>query len=147
MSSSLKAVLDRKGHQIYSIDPLASVMRAVEAMNDKRVGALLILADNAPIGIFTERDLLVRVLAEGRDPGATRVAEVMTSELVVVGPSTTVEEAMAVCTQKRCRHLPVMEGDEVLGLISSGDLAQWVTDRQSTEIENLVRYIRGDYRG
>jgi CBS domain-containing protein len=147
MPSSLKAVLDKKGHQVYSIDPLASVMRAVETMNDKRVGALLILADNAPIGIFTERDILVRVLAEGRDPATTRVAEAMTSDLVVVASSTTVEEAMAICTQKRCRHLPVMDGDEVLGLVSSGDLTQWVAQRQSTEIEDLIRYIRGGYRG
>lgn len=147
MPSSLKAILDKKGHQIYSIDPLASVMQAVETMNDKRVGALLILADNEPIGIFTERDVLVRVLAEGRDPATTRVAEVMTSDLVVVASGTTVEEAMAICTQKRCRHLPVMDGDEVLGLVSSGDLTQWVAERQSTEIDDLIRYIRGGYRG
>jgi CBS domain-containing protein len=144
MRSSLRAVLDQKGHQVYSIGPEAPVMQAVEVMIEKGVGALLVLAHNAPVGIFSERDVLRRVVAEGLDPREARVAQVMTADLVVVGPSTTVEEAMAICTQKRCRHLPVMEGDEILGVISAGDLNLWVTRRQSTEIEDLIRYIRGD---
>jgi CBS domain-containing protein len=114
-------------------------------MNDNRIGGLLVLSGGAPVGIFTERDVLVRVVAEGRDPEGTLVGEVMSANLAVVGPDTTVEEAMAICTDKRCRHLPVMDGDELLGLISSGDLTLWVTKIQSAEIQDLVRYIRGEH--
>jgi CBS domain-containing protein len=145
MRSPLRAVLDKKGHEVHSVGPEEPVRRAVQIMNDSGIGALLVLSGGSPIGIFTERDVLRRVVAEGRDPDQTRVGEVMTGDLAVVGPATTVEEAMAICTEKRCRHLPVMEGDELLGLVSSGDLTLWVTKVQSAEIQDLVRYIRGEH--
>ena len=145
MRSSLRAVLEKKGRQIYSVDPTVTVLQAVETMNDNHVGAVLVLVDDRLVGIFTERDILVRVVAEGRDPTKTRVAEVMSCNLAVVGSDTTVDQAMAICTEKRCRHLPVMEGNEILGVVSSGDLTRWATNKKSDEIEELVRYIRGEY--
>lgn len=145
MRSPLRAVLDKKGHEVHSVGPEVSVSRAVKIMHDEHIGALLVVSGSAPVGMFTERDVLVRVVAEGRDPADTPIGEVMSADLAVVGPNTTVEEAMAICTDKRCRHLPVMEGDELLGLISSGDLTLWVTKIQSAEIKDLVRYIRGEH--
>jgi CBS domain-containing protein len=147
MRSRLAAILEKKGREVHSIDPEVTVSEAVKAMNDHHIGALLVVAGGRPAGMFTERDVLVRVVAADRDPATTSVAEVMTRDLLVVGSETTVEEAMAVCTQKRCRHLPVMEGDEVLGMISNGDLSRWVSESQGTEIKELVRYIRGEYGG
>lgn len=147
MRSRLAAILEKKGREVHSIDPEVTVSEAVKAMNDHHIGALLVVAGGRPAGMFTERDVLVRVVAADRDPATTSVAEVMTRDLLVVGSETTVEEAMAVCTQKRCRHLPVMEGDEVLGMISNGDLSRWVSESQGTEIKELFRYIRGEYGG
>jgi CBS domain-containing protein len=144
MRSSLKAVLEKKGRQIVSVDPTVTVLQAAETMIDNHVGAVLVLVDDRLVGIFTERDILILVAA-GRDPAKTKVAEVMTSSLAVVGADTTVDQAMAICTEKRCRHLPVMEGNEILGIVSSGDLTRWVTSKKSDEVEELIRYIRGEY--
>jgi CBS domain-containing protein len=145
MRSSLKAVLEKKGRQIISVDPTITVLQAAETMIDNHVGAVLVLVDDKLVGIFTERDILTRIVSEGRDPAKTRVAEVMTSSLAVVGADTTVDQAMAIFTEKRCRHLPVMDGNEILGLVSSGDLTRWVTSKKSDEVEELIRYIRGEY--
>ena len=147
MRSRLTAILEKKGREVHSVGPEVTVSEAVKAMNDHHIGALLVVVAGRPAGMFTERDVLVRVVAVDRNPATTLVAEVMTRDLVVVGPETTVEEAMAVCTQKRCRHLPVMEDDEVLGMISNGDLSRWVSESQGTEIQELVRYIKGEYGG
>jgi CBS domain-containing protein len=114
-------------------------------MNRERIGAVLVHDGERVVGIFTERDVLTRVIDQGRDPAATPVAEVMTSALITVGPATTVAEAMAVVTEKRCRHLPVMEGDRLVGLVSIGDLTRWLTRHQAWHIEDLVRYITGAY--
>jgi CBS domain-containing protein len=145
MRSPLKTILADKGRKIHSVGREASVLQAVQLMNDEHIGAVLVLAGGRPAGIFTERDVLVEIVAKGRNPAETPLAEVMTRELVVVGSETTVEEAMAVCTEKRCRHLPVMEGDELVGLISAGDLTRWVSSKQSAEIQDLIRYIRDGY--
>jgi CBS domain-containing protein len=145
MIDTLRAVLDQKGNAIYDVTSEDSVLEAVQKMNQERVGALLVRAEGQLVGIFTERDVLCRVVDCGLDPRATRVAEVMTRELVVVESTTTVEEAMAVVTEKRCRHLPVMEGGELCGLVSIGDLTRWVTRNQEVHIQDLVNYITCKY--
>jgi CBS domain-containing protein len=145
MLDSLTAVLNQKGDTVFNVTPENSVLEAVQKMNQEHVGALLVCSEGKLVGIFTERDVLIRVVDHGRDPAATRVAEVMTRELVVVKPSTTVEEAMAVVTEKRCRHLPVMEEGELRGLVSIGDLTRWVTRNQQVQIQDLVNYITGKY--
>ena len=147
MKTALGKVLEKKGRQVHVTSPLRTVLDAVKTMNEKRVGALLVVEGGQPVGIFTERDALVRVLSDEADPATTHVADVMTKSLAVVCPSTTVEQAMAICTEKRCRHLPVMEGDELLGVVSSGDLTHWIVKSQSHEIDSLVRYIAGQYPG
>ncbi len=145
MHNRLKRILEEKGDKVYSVDPEVSVLDAVRRMNQHRVGALLVMDQDRPVGIFTERDVLKRVVDAGRDPARTRVAEVMTTDLVCVRPETTVQEAMAVITERRCRHLPVMEGEELRGLVSIGDLTRWMVKDQHVQIRDLVDFITGTY--
>jgi len=145
MLNNLTAVLKNKGQTVHSVTPETPVVEAVKKMNQERIGALLVLDQDALVGIFTERDVLTRIVDEKRDPATTLVAQVMTDELVVVKPTTTVEEAMAVVTEKRCRHLPVMENQRLVGLVSSGDLTRWVTRNQEFQIKDLVNYITRKY--
>ena len=145
MNTALDKVLEQKGRQVYVTSPSQTVLDAIKSMQDKQVGALVVLDDGNPVGVFTERDVLNRVVAREFNPAETTVSDVMTKNLVVVSPSTTVQQAMAIVTEKRCRHLPVMDGDDLVGVVSSGDLTYWVVKSQSYEIENLIRYITGKY--
>jgi CBS domain-containing protein len=145
MLDTLTAVLAQKGTTVHNVTPNCSVLEAVRKMNQERIGALLVCSENRLVGIFTERDVLIRVVDQGLDPDATTVAEVMTTELVAVKPSTTVEEAMAVVTAKRCRHLPVMDEGDLQGMVSIGDLTRWVTRNQEVQIQDLVNYITRKY--
>ena len=147
MYTPLKTLIEEKGSQIHTVGPKASALQAVRAMNEAQIGALLVTDRGKLTGIFTERDVLARVVAEGRDPASVTVAEVMTTNIAVVAPSLTVKEAMAVVTEKRCRHLPVMKGEELVGVISAGDLTRWVAKDQAETIEDLFRYITGQYPG
>ena len=143
MYGHLSAVLAEKGRQVYTVAPSVTVRQAVRQMNDAGVGALLVAEGTRPVGMFTERDVLRRVVDAGRDPNTTRVADAMTTELVMVEPSTTVEEAMAIMTASRFRHLPVMEADRIAGLVSIGDLLRWVSISQERHIQKLTDYITG----
>ncbi len=136
-----------KGNTVHTVLATSTVLDAVRAMNEVRVGSVLVTDGDDLVGIFTERDVLTRVLDGGIDPATTPVSEVMTSEVVTVGPQLTVEEAMAVVTQERCRHLPVMEGNKLLGLVSAGDLTRRVAGLQEQHIEHLVKYITSQYPG
>jgi CBS domain-containing protein len=143
MYGFLSAVLADKGRHVYTASPRTSVQQAVREMNEKGVGALLVVDEGEPVGIFTERDVLRRVVDEGRDPHSTALQSVMTRDLVVVEPTTSVEQAMAIMTRKRCRHLPVIERGRVAGMVSIGDLTRWVSINQEVEIQHLVDYITG----
>ncbi len=145
MNTALDKVLEQKGRQVYVTSPSQTVLDAIKSMQEKQVGALIVLDGGKPVGVFTERDVLNRVVACESNPAETTVADVMTKNLVVVNPDTTVQQAMAIVTEKRCRHLPVMDGDALVGVVSSGDLTYWVVKSQSFEIESLVRYITGQY--
>ena len=147
MNTSLNKVLEQKGKHVYVTSPGQTILDAVKTMQEKRVGGLLVMNEGKPVGVFTERDVMTRVVTCECNPAETPVSDVMTTNLVAVGPDTTVEQAMKIVTEKRVRHLPVMDGDEVLGIVSSGDLVHWVVKSQSHEIESLVRYITGQYPG
>jgi CBS domain-containing protein len=147
MQDSLNTVLEEKGRAIHYVAPEASVLDAVTKMNEERIGAVLVCISGEMVGIFTERDVLNRVVAEGRDPGATRVVEVMTGEVVAVGSATRVDEAMAVITERRIRHLPVVDDGELKGLVSSGDLTRRVSRNQEGHIQDLMNFITGKYPG
>jgi len=145
METKLSTLLNSKGGEVQRIQPTATVIEAVRTMNESRIGSLLVMNNDEVVGIFTERDVLTRILDSDLDPHTTAVADVMTSDLVTIRPTATIEEAMAVVTEKRCRHLPVMDGNVLLGLVSSGDLTRWMTRNQAIHIQDLVNYITRKY--
>ncbi|HEY0944817.1 MAG TPA: CBS domain-containing protein [Opitutaceae bacterium] len=144
---SLSEVLAEKGSNVYRVEPETIVAEAVALMNLKKIGALLVMRDDHVLGMFTERDVLTRIVGAGRNPRTTRIGEVMTVDLLVVHPSTTVEEAMRIVTERRTRHLPVMEGDHLKGMVSIGDLTRWLVRVDESYIDNLLSYISGKYPG
>lgn len=143
MYGRVRDLLAEKGRQVYTIRKGATVCEAVREMNRKGVGALLVMADERPVGIFTERDVLRRVVDVDRDPELTKVVEVMTPDPVTVPSSTRVEEAMAEMTSRRFRHLPVVEGGEVVGLVSIGDIMRWVMMHMEDDLQHMTEYITG----
>jgi CBS domain-containing protein len=134
-------ILDEKGHAVLKIDAGASVFEAVQQMVEANVGALLVTNGEEIAGIVTERDYLRRVAVEGRDERKTPVREVMSSELVVVTPEASVDECMALMTNRRIRHLPVVDGGEVAGIVSIGDVVKFQSREQSFQIQFLQDYI------
>lgn len=142
MNETIEKVLEYKGDTVEAIAPETSVLRAVERMNDCHIGSLVVCDGERPVGIFTERDVLVRVVARGLDPQRTPVAEVMTRDPIAIRPDVTVTEAMLVITERRCRHLPVVDDRGLRGLISIGDLTRWIVRNQEQTIEDLYEYLR-----
>ena len=143
MNVPIAALLERKGSVIYSIASTVSIADAVSEMNRHRVGAIVVLDDGLLAGIFTERDVLRRVVGAAIDPKTTAVAEVMTRNVITVSPESTVEEVATMFTEKRGRHLPVLVEGRMVGLISIGDISRWVADVYRTEAEHLRNYIAG----
>ena len=143
----VKRLIEEKGPEVYSVPPEETVWEAVRTMAGRHIGAILVIDKNQLIGIFSERDLLVRVLLTGLDPTATPIKAVMSTDMVYVTPDTPVREAMAVMTERRCRHLPVMEGQELRGMVSIGDCTRWVSRDQDYTIRHLQDYIHGKYPG
>jgi CBS domain-containing protein len=142
--ATVQSILNRKGSDVVTVTPDDTVLEAAHRMNDKRVGATVVCdAKGELVGIFTERDILRRVVAEDRSPVSTRVGDVMTSPVACCTPSTTVEECQSVITSKRLRHLPVVEEGKLVGMISSGDLIAREFEAQQTTIEYLHAYLQG----
>lgn len=142
---TIAAVLREKGSKVYTVAPGATVLEAARAMDAHNVGSLLVVDGDKPVGIFSERDLMRRVVVAGKDPAKVKVREVMSREVWVVEPDTRVKEAMAIMTERRCRHLPVVEKGKVVGLISIGDLVRWISKDQEFQIRMLENYITGAY--
>ena len=137
-------MLEAKPRELMTIDPHATVIDAATMMNDQRIGALLVVENEQLAGIFTERDILRRVVAEKRDVTATAVGQVMTRELVCCPISATLEQAKVIFRDKRIRHLPVVdEAGKALGVISIGDVNAWAMDSQEVEIHYLQEYLYG----
>ncbi len=135
-------ILGGKGREVLSIDASATVLEAIAAMVEGNVGALLVNDGGRLAGIVTERDYLRRVTLQGRDERTTPVREIMTSQLVYVGPDASIEECMAVMTERRIRHLPVLADDrEVLGIVSIGDVVKHQSQEQGVQIKFLTEYI------
>jgi CBS domain-containing protein len=137
----VKEILDEKGHDVLQIDEEASVYEAVEQMVEAGVGSLLVTRTGEVAGIFTERDYLRRMTLEGRNDKDTPVRDVMSSPLVVVTPENTIDECMAMMTDRRIRHLPVVDGSDVVGVVSIGDIVKFKSKQQSFEIKYLTDYI------
>jgi len=142
MNETIEKVLEHKGDTVEAIAPDTSVLRAVERMNECHIGSLVVCDGERPIGIFTERDVLVRVVARGLDPKKTPVGEVMTRDPIAIRPDVTVGEAMYVISERRCRHLPVVDDRGLRGLVSIGDLTRWIVRDQEQTIDDLYEYLR-----
>ncbi len=121
---TLDSLLDQQNPIVHSVHPNVTVTECVRRMNDLSIGAMLVMEDGQLLGIFTERDAMTRVLGTGLDPTSTNVSGVMTKDLICVSNSITLEEAMSMVTNHHIRHLPVLENDKVLGVVSSGDLTR-----------------------
>jgi len=144
---TLNEILQTKSRGVRCIAPEATVLEAVDQMCRARVGALVVVMDDCVAGIFSERDLMTRVVLEQRDPATTRVGEVMTTSVVFAKRNTAVREAMSVMTYERLRHLPVMEGSRLIGIVSIGDLVRGAIDERDRTIDELERYCSGRYPG
>lgn len=140
-------ILARKGSTVYTVAPDATVYEAIKKMVEKKVGALLVLRDAELVGIITERDYLREVILKDRTSVNTRVASIMSTRLVCVDPGTRLAECMAIMTEKRFRHLPVMQGRDLVGLVSVGDIVKHLSAEQAFQIRYLTDYIKGTYPG
>lgn len=143
--STVRDVLEEKGHAVHTCERDTTALAAVDAMCTLNIGALLVTWLHQPIGILTERDVLNRLVLRRLDPASTCVADIMTAEVVCIGTSAGIEDAMAVMTERRCRHLPVVDGGRVVGIVSIGDLVRWVSDDRRQEVELLHDYVAGRY--
>jgi CBS domain-containing protein len=147
VSGNISAILSQKGAEIFSVSPEATVFEAITMMDQKNVGALLVMEDEQLVGMFSERDYTRKVVLRGKRSRETKVAEIMSTNLSVTHPQEGVETCLRLMTDKRFRHLPVLEGEKVIGIISIGDLVKWVISCQSATIAHLENYISGGYTG
>jgi len=141
--ATVQQLLDSKGHEVYFVRPDDTVLDALEMMEDKNVGAVLVKDGDRLVGIFTERQYARKVFLKGRSSPKTLVREVMETDVICVGPEQTAEACMALMTEKRIRHLPVLHDEHLVGLISIGDLVKSIIADREFTIEQLEHFIRG----
>lgn len=138
-------ILLRKGHNIIHVSPDTTVFDAIQLMADHNIGALLVMSGDELKGIITERDYRNKVILKGRTSKQTAVHEIMTSQVFYVEPDEKIENCMAIMTERKFRHLPVVKNQKVVGIISIGDLVKSIIDRQKVVIKDLTAYITGSY--
>ena len=143
----LRQLLRKKGTSIITTDPDATVYDAIATMVNHNVGSIVVTDDGELVGIFTERDYLRRIVLRGRTSKTTAVREVMSADLITVKPDTTVEAALSIMTEARCRHLPVMVDGRLVGVVSIGDCVKHLLRDAEAEIDTLERYVTGKYPG
>ena len=139
--TTLKMLLKGKGNDVWSVHPDDTVLDAIKMLAEKDIGALIVIKDDKPVGIFTERDYARNVYLKGKSSLDTAVRDVMVAPVICVKPDQTVDECMALMTAKRFRHLPIMDGDELVGMVSIGDLVKSVIAEQQFTIEQMEKYI------
>lgn len=144
---SVTVILKEKPSAVFTVPKEASVADAVIGMNQHRIGSIMVVDQGRAVGIFTERDVLTRVVSANIDPRNVRVRDVMTAKFSSITAATSVEDAMQIMTDKRVRHLPVMEGNTVIGMISIGDVTRWLLKANELEAENLRKYVFAEYPG
>jgi CBS domain-containing protein len=143
----VKSLLRKKGPAVWSISPEASVYEAIEQMSERHVGALVVLTAGHLAGIVSERDYARKVILKGRHSHDTRVREIMSTPVLFVTPETAIDECMRMMTARRVRHLPVLEGERVVGMLSMGDVVNWLLTSYEQTIQHLQNYISGAYPG
>jgi len=143
MNTSIATLLEHKGAAVRSVASTVSVSDAVKEMNRHKIGSVLVMDGARLAGIFTERDVLTRVVAADLDPQSTPISRVMTANVLTIAPETTVQQMMDTFSEKRCRHMPVVKDGRILGLISIGDVSRWVANSHRAEAESLRQYISG----
>jgi len=141
--NTLNQLLQSKSREVWSIGPDASVYDAIHLMAEKGIGALVVLQDESLVGIISERDYARQVVLKDRSSKETLVKDIMSGKVIYADPDQTVDECLAVMTEKRIRHLPVMDGGQMVGLISMGDLVKTIIAEQKVTIDQLERYITG----
>lgn len=142
--ATVRQILDNKGHQVYTINPEATVFEALEKMAEHNVGALPVVDDDGRlVGIFSERDYARKVILQGKASKDVPVREIMSTKILYVDPQASSWECMALLTDKRIRHLPVLDGNKLIGFISIGDVVKSIMDEQRFHIEQLEQYISG----
>jgi CBS domain-containing protein len=145
LHDSVELILKQKGRQVFTTVPDATVYEALQMMAELRVGALVVMDGTVLVGVISERDYARKVILEGRSSKETKVSEIMSSPAVTASHATTVDECMQLMTDQRCRHLPVVEEGSVVGLVSIGDLVNWIIMTQDLTIRQLEDYITGKY--
>lgn len=140
-------ILAHKSSELWTVSPDASVFEAIQSMADRNIGALLVMKGDQLVGVVTERDYTRRVALKGKSSREIRVEEIIDKPPLSVTPSHSVEDCMKLMTTRRVRHLPVLEGDKLAGIVSIGDLVNWVISAQSATIHQLESYISGHYSG
>jgi CBS domain-containing protein len=140
---TIREILNYKGKHVWCVSPEATVFDAIQLMSDKNIGALLVTEGNKLVGILSERDYTRKVALKGKSSKETAVREILSGHVVTVTPSHTVEDCMRLMTDHRVRHLPVLEESKILGVVSIGDLVNWIISAQNTTISQLQTYITG----
>jgi CBS domain-containing protein len=145
MKTRVSDILKKKEGKIFSVIPKTTVFEAIHLMASNKIGAVLVLDNDRIVGIFTERDYMNKIILEGRTSKETQVKDVMTTKVIFVTPDVSVEESMAVMSEKRCRHLPVLDNKKLVGMVSMGDLVRKVIEDQKIHIQSLTEYISLSY--
>ncbi|MFY9925217.1 MAG: CBS domain-containing protein [Opitutaceae bacterium] len=145
MDTPVSALIERKGSDVHAVASTITIAEAVAEMNKRRIGCIVVIDAGRIAGIFTERDVLLRVVGEDVNPKSTRVSEVMTKNVISITSDTTVEQTMVIFAEKKCRHLPVIDEGQLKGLVSIGDISRWVADTSRAEADHLKNYIAGGF--
>ena len=145
MSTSVAVLLQHKGSIVFSVPPTITVAAAAKVMDSHKIGATLVLEGDRLVGIFTERDVLSRVVAAGLDPATTPMSRVMTPQPTTITSATTIDEVMEMFTTRRFRHLPVVDDGRLVGMVSIGDVLRRLVETHRHEAEQLKQYISGGY--
>jgi len=145
--STVKDILSKKENQVYTVSPEKTVFEALKIMSDQDIGALIVTEGDSVKGIFSERDYARKVILKGKSSKDLKVSDIMTTDVLFVTPKNTVEECMALMTEKRIRHLPALENKKLTGLVSIGDIVKQVISDHKFTIKELEKYISGDIAG
>jgi CBS domain-containing protein len=139
----ISTLLHHKGSTVWHIEPDATVFEAIKLMADKNIGSLPVMTGDRLVGMFTERDYARKIVLQGRSSRETKVRDVLSTKIAVVTPDHSIEDCMKLMTENRVRHLPVMDGQRMIGIVSIGDLVNWIISTQNATIEQMEQYIAG----